>query len=119
MFLLQAPAPPTTTDTELPRVWAQAPYVNTGLTTVEIGAVAGCTRVARFDDLAARRLLRVPRADRQLPSADGTVGGTAGGTAGEAWALALERVPPTDGTFECRGIGVIQPGWIESRIREQ
>ena len=42
MFLLPSPAPPAASGTELPRVWAQAPYVNTGLTTVEIGAVAGC-----------------------------------------------------------------------------
>ena len=42
MFMFPAPAPPAATGTALPRVWAQAPYVNTGLTTVEIGAVAGC-----------------------------------------------------------------------------
>ena len=34
---LSQPLPPT-----LARSWAQQPYVNTGLTVVEIGAVAGC-----------------------------------------------------------------------------
>ena len=37
-----APPPPRVDEMALPRVWAQAPYVNTGLTTVEISAVAGC-----------------------------------------------------------------------------
>lgn len=52
MFQLPALSPPSTSEA-LPRVWAQAPFVNTGLTTVEIGAVAGCGMLS--DGVGERR----------------------------------------------------------------
>ena len=39
MFMLDQPA--DAASDSLPRVWAQAPFVNTGLTTIEIGMNAG------------------------------------------------------------------------------